>query len=161
MTSHCGLVAGLAFGLFLTLQPSSHPARAVEPARTSKEGTSMPMPQVVEGNNQFAADLYARLKDKTSENLFFSPYSISTALAMSYAGAAGETQKQMADVLDFAVLVGDAERRNGCSVFHDLRDHTGSVCQGILTHFASIGKLAESIRHHCRVDLSVSLACFC
>ena len=58
---------------------------------------------VVDGNNQFATDLYGRLKDKTSGNLFFSPYSISTALAMTYAGAAGETQKQMAEVLHFTV----------------------------------------------------------
>ena len=58
---------------------------------------------VVKGNNEFATDLYGRLKDKTSGNLFFSPYSISTALAMTYAGAAGETQKQMAEVLHFTV----------------------------------------------------------
>lgn len=63
----------------------------------------MPMPQVVEGNNQFAADLYVRLKDKTSGNLFFSPYSVSAALAMTLAGAAGETEKQMAEVLHFTV----------------------------------------------------------
>jgi serpin B len=61
------------------------------------------MSAVVDGNNRFATGLYARLKDKTSGNLFFSPYSISTALAMTYAGAAGETQKQMAEVLHITV----------------------------------------------------------
>jgi hypothetical protein len=40
--------------------------------------------------NQFALDLYARLQD-TEGNLFFSPFSISTALAMTCAGARGET----------------------------------------------------------------------
>ena len=35
---------------------------------------------LVEGNNAFALDLYAKLK-KQEGNLFFSPYSISTALA--------------------------------------------------------------------------------
>lgn len=59
------------------------------------------MSVVVNGNNRFAADLYSHLKDKTSGNLFFSPYSISAALAMTYAGSAGETQKQMAQVLHF------------------------------------------------------------
>src|SRR6266404_3379114 len=34
-------------------------------------------------------------------NLFFSPYSISTCLAMTYAGARGETESQMAQVLHF------------------------------------------------------------
>jgi serpin B len=55
---------------------------------------------VVEGNTAFALDLYQELKD-TKGNLFFSPYSISTALAMTYAGARENTAKQMADVLHF------------------------------------------------------------
>ncbi|PWU09208.1 MAG: serpin family protein [Verrucomicrobia bacterium] len=54
----------------------------------------------VEDNNAFAFDLYAQLKDQPG-NLFFSPYSISTCLAMAYAGARGETEKQMAQVLHF------------------------------------------------------------
>lgn len=53
---------------------------------------------VVEGNTAFALDLYAQLKS-TPGNLFFSPYSISTALAMTYAGAHGDTEKQMGRVL--------------------------------------------------------------
>ena len=36
-------------------------------------------------------------------NLFFSPYSISTALAMTYAGSRGETEKQMAKALSFTL----------------------------------------------------------
>lgn len=55
---------------------------------------------VVEGNNVFVFDLYAQLKEEDG-NLFFSPYSISTALAMTYAGARGNTATQMADVLHF------------------------------------------------------------
>jgi serpin B len=45
-------------------------------------------------------DLYARLKT-VEGNLFFSPYSISTCLAMTYAGAQGETAAQMAQTLHF------------------------------------------------------------
>jgi serpin B len=55
---------------------------------------------VVAGNTAFALDLYAKLKT-TDGNLFFSPYSISTALAMTYAGARGDTAAQMAKVLHF------------------------------------------------------------
>jgi len=55
---------------------------------------------VVKGNSDFGFDLYQELKGEEG-NLFFSPYSISTALAMTYAGARGETEKQMAQVLHF------------------------------------------------------------
>ncbi len=62
---------------------------------------------VVEGNNQFALELYARLRGSEG-NLFFSPYSISTALAMTYSGARGATAAQMAQVLHFPVEDGKA-----------------------------------------------------
>jgi serpin B len=55
----------------------------------------------VVGNTAFALDLYRELKG-SGGNLFFSPYSISTALAMTYAGAGGNTGKQMAGVLHFS-----------------------------------------------------------
>ena len=57
---------------------------------------------VVDGNTAFALDLYRELKGEEG-NLFFSPYSISTALAMTYAGARGETERQMAQTLHFTL----------------------------------------------------------
>jgi len=57
---------------------------------------------LVKGNTEFALNLYAKLaKKKKANNLFFSPYSISTALAMTYAGAKGNTARQMSKVLHF------------------------------------------------------------
>jgi serpin B len=58
--------------------------------------------QAVQGNSQFALDLYAQLREKNG-NLFFSPYSISTALAMTYAGAKGDTAREMAHTLHFTL----------------------------------------------------------
>ena len=55
---------------------------------------------LVEGNSAFAFELYQALKGEEG-NLFYSPYSISLALAMTYAGARGETAQQMADTLQF------------------------------------------------------------
>jgi serpin B len=55
---------------------------------------------LVEGNSAFAFELYQALRGKEG-NLFYSPYSISLALAMTYAGARGETAQQMADTLHF------------------------------------------------------------
>ncbi len=53
-------------------------------------------------NLAFALDLYRELRSAGS-NLFFSPHSISTALAMTYAGARGETAAEMARVLHFTL----------------------------------------------------------
>jgi len=71
------------------------PGQAAKPPAGKAAAASL-----ASGNNAFALDLYAKLR--TGEgNLFFSPYSISTALAMTYAGARGETERQMAGVLHF------------------------------------------------------------
>jgi serpin B len=59
---------------------------------------------VAEANNEFALELYAKLRSGEG-NLFFSSYSVSTALAMTYAGARGRTESQMAEVLHFADIL--------------------------------------------------------
>src|SRR6266545_1081571 len=51
-------------------------------------------------NNAFALDLYQSLHAQDG-NLVYSPYSISLALAMTYAGARGETEAQMAQTMHF------------------------------------------------------------
>jgi serpin B len=59
---------------------------------------------LVKGNNEFALSLYGELANSyEGKNLFFSPYSISNALAMTYAGARGETEKQMKETLHFSL----------------------------------------------------------
>jgi serpin B len=57
---------------------------------------------LVKGNNEFALDLHGKLRAKEG-NLFCSPHSIATALAMTYAGARGETAAQMAKTLHFTL----------------------------------------------------------
>lgn len=69
-------------------------AVAVEPVGEKELGV------LVADNTAFACDLYQRLRSEEG-NLFLSPYSITTALAVTYAGAEGETEKQMARVLHF------------------------------------------------------------
>ncbi len=56
------------------------------------------MAVVVDGNNQFALDMYA-VNAAEDGNLFFSPFSINTALSMLYAGAEGDTEAQIAAAL--------------------------------------------------------------
>ncbi|MDA0676817.1 MAG: serpin family protein [Chloroflexi bacterium] len=55
----------------------------------------------VDGNDEFALELYRQLATDNTGNLFMSPYSVSAALAMTYAGARGNTATEMADTLHF------------------------------------------------------------
>lgn len=74
---------------------------------------------VTAGNIDFAFDLYGKLKGDSNipkGNLVFSPYSISTALAMTYGGARGETQSQMAAALHFTL-----PSQRLCSAFGNLQ----------------------------------------
>ncbi len=92
------LVAFSMLALILGIEISS--AWAAEknaPAKISEEVQS-----ISKSNNEFAFNLYGRLR-KDEGNLFFSPTSISTALAMTYAGAEGATEKEIAKTLEFTL----------------------------------------------------------
>jgi serpin B len=67
---------------------------------TSPDVAVSDLADLVYGNSAFAFDLFQALREENG-NLFYSPYSISLALAMTYAGARGETEQQMADTLHF------------------------------------------------------------
>jgi len=77
-------------------------ARSELGRETSPNVSSEDLAALVQGNSAFACDLYQKIRSD-SGNLFFSPYSISAALAMAYAGARGETEQQMADALHFTL----------------------------------------------------------
>ena len=73
-----------------------------KPRDTSPTVNQTDLAALVDGNNAFAFDLFQLLRQKES-NLFYSPYSISEALVMTYAGARGETEKDMAETLQFTL----------------------------------------------------------
>ena len=79
-----------------------------ETIRSDKERVATPdvsqanLNTLVDRNCAFAFDLYQSLRN-TGGNLFYSPHSISLALAMTYAGARGDTEQQMADTLRFTL----------------------------------------------------------
>jgi serpin B len=84
-----------AFLAVLVLAPMTAPGSPpqAKPAEVSA---------LVSGNNAFGLSLYAQL-EAGDDNIFFSPTSISAALAMTYAGARGDTATQMAQALHFRV----------------------------------------------------------
>ncbi|MBN2530690.1 MAG: serpin family protein [Deltaproteobacteria bacterium] len=81
-------------GTSKALLQKSEKARDMEPA-PSEEVIS----QVVASNSAFAMDVYGKLREGNSENLFFSPLSLSAGMAISYAGARSTTESQMAATL--------------------------------------------------------------
>jgi serpin B len=92
------LVGFHLLALVLVISPSCAPKSDRPPAPPSADVRA-----VAEDNNRFAFDLYTRLRTGQSDNLFFSTASLSTALAMTYAGARGQTAEQMAQVLHFTL----------------------------------------------------------
>ncbi|KUG20451.1 MAG: serpin family protein [Methanomicrobiaceae archaeon] len=84
---------------------------------------------VAAGNNRFACDLYRNLADdpKYAEtNLFFSPYSISSALAITYEGARGTTADEIRSVLHLPE--NDTLRREGFSGINARMNSVDAAC---------------------------------
>jgi len=103
----------LLISLFLLISTGCSLQDSVIPGRSKSQVLESKLPRekitqlpaeglgsLTSGNNTFALDLYQRLQDQ-SGNIFFSPYSISSALAMTYAGAEGDTAAEMAETLHF------------------------------------------------------------
>ena len=80
--------------------PSANIAQSELQRVTSPEVSADEIHSVTDNNNAFALDLYQSLRARDG-NLIYSPYSISVALAMTYAGARGETESQMAQTMHF------------------------------------------------------------
>jgi serpin B len=88
--------------------------------------------KVVAGLNAFGVDLYKQLATPGGGNLFCSPASIHTALAMTYGGAAGKTAGQMADVLHYPYGPAELPRPYGRLIarLNDVPEYTTHVREG-------------------------------
>ncbi|MBT4022761.1 serpin family protein [archaeon] len=86
--------------------------------------TNEDIESVVRANNNFAFDFY-RAINKPEENLFFSPYSLSTALAMTYEGAKEQTAQEMQAVFHYPSI--DQLRKGSASVYNKLNSKDKEV----------------------------------
>jgi serpin B len=94
-----------ALSIFLSAcgpAPSASVAQSSLSRNTAPDVPKDDVAALVQGNNAFALDLYGTLRPGNS-NLAFSPYSLSVALAMPYAGARGDTGTQMAQTLHYTL----------------------------------------------------------
>jgi len=96
------LASGCTNSTVTPLSPTPSNNASVEPSALS---------EIVVSNNLFALDMYRELSKKENDNIFFSPYSILTALSIAYEGARGKTAEEMRDVLH--IPVDNTSRREG------------------------------------------------
>lgn len=88
------IVAALLISLYTIYTPTVG-ATPLDDSEATEEGVQ----ELVEGNNRFALEMYDEIKQE-DENTFFSPWSISAALSMTYEGARGETAEEMRAALN-------------------------------------------------------------
>jgi len=81
-----------------TATPDAAPESTVLPRLESNMNN-----QLVDANNEFGFELFKQLK-QGNKNVFFSPLSVATALAMAYNGAAGETEQAMKQTLNYGEM---------------------------------------------------------
>jgi len=91
---HLKPVSGIAILIMITMLP----------AFPEKSAASEVVDEIVEGNSDFAFELYQELAgDSDDENLLFSPYTVSVAFAMTCAGARNRTRAEIADTMNFTL----------------------------------------------------------
>ena len=105
-------VAAITAGLFLYPYSPDQP-----PSADDTGSTPQGIQNVVDANNQFALEFYNEI-NKQGENVFFSPYSISAALAMTYEGAKGQTADEMKNVFHFPE--NDILRPNFAAIYNNI-----------------------------------------
>lgn len=93
-------VLAVLFLLLSACGPSASIAKSDLERNTSPNVASDDIHTLADDNNAFALDLYESFRERDG-NLIYSPYSISLALAMTYAGARAETESQMAQTMHF------------------------------------------------------------
>lgn len=103
--------------LFLFPYEPKNPPKADDTGFT-EEGVR----QVVNANNRFAFDLYSELKKTEEGNIFFSPYSIFSAIAMVYEGARGQTADEVRSVFHFPEI--NVLRSNFAALYNSINRKT-------------------------------------
>jgi serpin B len=112
------ILAGCTGSPDSTVTPGLIPTQQATTGITQVTSSSGPVSgsekNIADANNRFATELYGELAqdpDNDGMNIFFSPFSISSALAITYEGARGTTADEIQSVFHFPL--NESERRQG------------------------------------------------
>lgn len=97
-----GIIIVAAVVSIVYLQQPSPIIKTQVPLADDTNATASSVISLVEALNDFSVDFYQTIAESEDGNIFFSPYSIFTALSMVYEGANGTTAEEMHDVLSIA-----------------------------------------------------------
>ncbi len=134
----------LLVGTLLVVSACNHSGNG--PTESSNVGFSAKFAPATTAINQLGLDLFRQLAAANKDgNLLLSPYSIQSALAMTYAGADGETRAEMARVLHFP-----ASDDQLAGSFADLRAglDTAIYTSARRTNYVGLGSKMGSIEWH-------------
>ena len=90
------------------------------PRADDTNSTPQGIQEVVVANNKFAFDLYFEFAEYEEKNIFYSPYSISSALAITYEGARGQTADEIKSVFYFPEF--DILRPNFAAIYNKINE---------------------------------------
>ncbi|XP_037012320.2 serpin B3 [Artibeus jamaicensis] len=102
------------------------------------------MTSLSEANTRFAYDLFQQLRKSEKENIFYSPLSVSAAIAMTYLGAQENTASEIQKVLHFNEVTEDA--KGGATTAHVIK--SGNVHQQFQKLLTELNKPTNAYELH-------------
>ncbi len=96
----CGFLVLTGLISMINMQDNPLNVRVTQtPQAVDTYATDESVSSLVDSLNDFSLDFYKEIIKENSGNIFFSPYSIYTALSMAYEGADGNTAEEMYNIL--------------------------------------------------------------
>jgi len=122
------LILGIVLTITIPVTLFFYPYPPLQPPKANDTGaTQEGVEELVNANNRFAFEFYSELlkTGNKDENIFYSPYSIFSALAITFEGAGGQTAEEMKSTLHLPTNV-TLLRPNFAAIYNNINAKTGN-----------------------------------